>query len=229
LINAIHRCLLVCGVLLNAAPSNAAEFHSVAAIREAAERHARQRLPHADRVEAVRVDKRLRLKRCDQPLRTHSEATNTRAGLTVEVSCAGPQPWKLYVPVRASTTVPVVVAVKGLGANQILSRDDVRLERRTTSSLPYGFFTDPGEVMGARMRRTVASGTVLVPAALAADKLVRRGQRVTLIRKAGGIMVKGAGVALMDGVKAQRIKVKTPSSRVVEGTVESADIVRIGS
>lgn len=125
--------------------------------------------------------------------------------------------------------MPVVVAVKGLGANQVLSLQDVRLESRATSSLPYGFFTDPGEVIGARMRRTVASGTVLVPAALKADKLVRRGQRVTLIREASGIMVKGSGVALTDGVKAQRIQVKTPSSRIVEGTVISADIVRIGS
>ena len=224
-----HRWLPMSLALLAGVQTQAAQFESVDAIRAVAEQHARQRLPHVDRVEAVRIDDRLKLKRCGKPLQAHSKVTNNRAGLTVEVRCPGPHPWKLYVPVRATTTVPVVVAVKGLGANHVLSLQDVRVEPRATGSLPYGFFTDPSEVLGARMRRTIAGGTVLVPAAVAADKLVRRGQRVTLVRSASGIMVKGSGIALTDGVKSQRIQVKTPSSRVVEGTVISADIVQIGS
>jgi flagella basal body P-ring formation protein FlgA len=224
-----HRWLPMSLALLASVQAGATEFESVEAIRAVAAQHARQRLPHADHVEVVSVDERLRLKRCGKPLQAHAKPTNNRAGLTVEVRCPGPHPWKLYVPVRVSTTEPVVVAIRGLAANQVLSLQDVRLEPRATSSLPYGFFTDPSEVLGARMRRTIASGTVLVPAALTADKLVRRGQRVTLIRSTGGIMVKGSGIALTDGVKTQRIRVKTPSSRVVEGTVISADIVQIGS
>ncbi len=223
-----HQFIMAICTLLMMADAGAAEFETVARIRAAAEQHARQQLPQADQVMAINLDQRLRLKRCGTSLTTHSGSAPTRAGLTVEVSCPGPHPWKLFVPVRATATLTVVVAKQGMAANQVLSMDDLRLEARDTATLPYGFFTDPNAVLGARLRRTVASGTVLVPAALEAHKLVRRGQRVTLIRRVGGIMVKGSGTALMDGVKAQRIKVETPSSRIIEGAVESADVVRIG-
>lgn len=214
--------------LLMMTGASGAEFETVERIRAAAEDHARKQMPQANQVMAVSLDQRLRLKRCGTALLTHSGSATNRAGLTVQVSCQRPHPWKVYVPVRATSTLDVVVAKQGMAANQVLSADDLRIEARNTASLPYGFFTDPNAILGARLRRTVASGTVLVPAALEAHKLVRRGQKVTLIRRVGGIMVKGTGTALKDGVKGQRMQVKTPSARIVEGAVESADVVRIG-
>jgi flagella basal body P-ring formation protein FlgA len=210
--NITQRLVITACTLLMMTGVSAAEFETVERIRAAAEQHARRQLPQANEVIAVNLDQRLRLKRCGTSLLTHSGSATNRAGLTVQVSCRSPHPWKIYVPVRASSTLDVVVAKQGMAANQVLSATDLRLEARNTASLPYGFFTDPNAILGARLRRTVASGTVLVPAALEAHKLVRRGQQVTL----------------MDGVKAQRIQVKTPSARIIEGAVESADVVRIG-
>jgi flagella basal body P-ring formation protein FlgA len=62
----------------------------------------------------------------------------------------------------------------------------------------------------------------------AADILIKRGQRVTLIATAGGLEVRALGEALMDATPDGRIRVlNLVSRRPVEGQVESADRVRV--
>ncbi len=64
--------------------------------------------------------------------------------------------------------------------------------------------------------------------AIAADKIVRRGQTVTLIASAGGIRVRAPGRALGDGAQDERVRVQNLSSlKVVEGVVENASSVRV--
>jgi flagella basal body P-ring formation protein FlgA len=61
-----------------------------------------------------------------------------------------------------------------------------------------------------------------------ADSLVKRGQQVTLLAAAGGMEVRARGVAMNDAPAAGRIKAQNLSSgRIVEGFVESADVIRI--
>ena len=63
---------------------------------------------------------------------------------------------------------------------------------------------------------------------LAADVLVRRGQRVTLVAMAGGIEVRAAGEAVADAGPDGRVRVLNLSSRrVVEGRAEAGDRVRV--
>ena len=72
------------------------------------------------------------------------------------------------------------------------------------------------------------AGTVLTPAVLESDQVVKRGQTVTIVAKAGGISVNMSGTALADGGLNQRIRVEnTNSGRIVEGVVRSGEHVEV--
>jgi len=62
----------------------------------------------------------------------------------------------------------------------------------------------------------------------APDLIVRRGQEVTLLSAADTIEVRASGRAMSDGAAGSRIQVQNlGSQRVVEGVIESADLVRV--
>ncbi len=72
------------------------------------------------------------------------------------------------------------------------------------------------------------AGTTLSADMFAPDLIVRRGQEVTLLSEGGAIEVRASGKAMADAAAGGRIQVQNLSSmRVVEGVVESADIVRV--
>jgi flagella basal body P-ring formation protein FlgA len=79
------------------------------------------------------------------------------------------------------------------------------------------------------MRRTQPAGAVVTAAALAAPEVVRRGELVTLTSGNGAIDVKSEGIALEPARLNQRLKVRSASGRVIEGTAEGPGRVRVGS
>jgi flagella basal body P-ring formation protein FlgA len=148
--------------------------------------------------------------------------------LTVAVSCPGPKPWKLHVPVAMAEMMEVVVARSARPRDAVLDLDGLALEERDVTQLRQGYLTDPEDLAGQRLRRSVAAGQVIQPGMLKVDPVIRRGQRVTLVAASGPIRVKMAGLALADGAPGQRISVRNLSSdREIEGVVRSAQQVEV--
>jgi flagella basal body P-ring formation protein FlgA len=79
------------------------------------------------------------------------------------------------------------------------------------------------------VRRSQAAGAVLVPAALESPEVVKRGALVTVIASEGPITVKSEGVAIDSARLNERVKVRSASGRVIEGTAEGPGQVRVGS
>jgi len=179
-------------------------------------------------VEEARVDPRLRLARCSEPLATRP-AQGARAGgrMTIEVSCADPR-WRIYVPVTLSARVPVAVAARPLPARTALAASDLRLAERDLHALPQGYFTRLEDAAGLELTRALGAGETLTPGAVRAGSLVRRGQAVTLLARSDALTVRMQGEALSDGGLNQRIRVRNLSSgREIEGVVVSADVVEV--
>lgn len=208
------------------------QLQSTASIREVAREHVTRTLPASDHqviVTSGHLDARLRLPACDQPLAATRPATSSWAPkVTVQVSCPAGNGWTVYVPVTIETELPVLVVRRSVARGSALGLDDVVIERRTVHGLPAGYISTPDALTGRHAKRTLSAGTLLTADALAADRLVERGQQVTLLSQVGGIEVRAAGRALMAGGARERIRVQNVNSaRVIEGFVESADIVRV--
>jgi flagella basal body P-ring formation protein FlgA len=112
---------------------------------------------------------------------------------------------------------------------EVLTAADVEAARRSSASLPYDYVTEGADVVGLTLRRTQAAGSVLTTAALQAPEVVQRGELVTLTAGEGPIAVKSEGIALEGARLRQRLKVRSASGRVIEGTAEGPGQVRVGS
>lgn len=205
-------------------------------IRATAENHLRTQLPASATARDTRIivtaghlDPRLRLSPCAGNLAASRPAgSNLGARNTVAVSCKQGADWTIYVPVMLESETPVLVIRRPVARGATLTAEDTELQRQRVPGLATHYVTDTAELAGRHARRALQAGTLLTADALATNLLVRRGQQVTLLAAVGGIEVRAVGKALADGAAADRIRVQNlHSARIVEGFVESADIVRI--
>lgn len=212
--------------LLAGEPAKAAAFEPLTDIRNAALAHAQAALPAGAHLNPSRMDERLRLPACAEPLATRT-ASDSGSALSVEVRCdsAG---WKLFVPVGVSVQVPVLVMTRALARGQRVSASDVEVQRRERAGLGSIWLTAPEEIAGRVLSRPLAAGAVLTPSALVPAQLIKRGQSVMLIGENGGFSVRAEGRALDDAAAGESVRVQNLSSRrVVQGEVQADGTVRV--
>lgn len=219
---------LAAGTLTGRADAETADerWQPPATIAEAARAAAEKAA--AGEAEVTAVDERLKLARCAGALDATIERPIERGRGIVLVSCSAPEPWRLFVPVRMRNDVAVLVLARNVQPGEVLTAEDLRLERRSSASLPYDYLSDGAQAVGLTIRRTQPAGAVVTAAALEAPEVVRRGELVTLAAGDGPVMVKSEGVALEAARLRQRIKVRSASGRVIEGTAEGPGLVRVG-
>lgn len=217
--------LMICGVDARAADG----WESADRIRELAGNFAQQQSAPGARIEVGALDQRLRLPACDQSPQAFLPAgSGGRGALSVGVRCDAPVAWTLYVPVRISELRKVLVLTRSLAPGEPVTSDAIASQERDAATLPYGYIEDPAQVLGKTLRRPLTPGSVLTPDAVASARVIRRGQSVTLLGRAGGIEVRVQGVAQGDAGVGDRLQVQNSGSRRnVEGIVRSADIVEV--
>ena len=220
--------LLVTGV----AQASGSAVQSHASITQAVNDHLQRTFDHHGqplRIEVSPVDHRLRLHRCDTALETFEPPGGISLGrTTVGVSCAQPKPWTLYVSADVGLEVPVVVATRDIGRGVPLDATDLKLEVMDTTHLLRGHFTDVGELQGNRLKRTLRRGQVVTPGMLVAEKIVQRGEQITIVSAIGTIEVRSQGKALRDGNPGDLIPVQNLSSKKrLEARVVTSGLVTI--
>jgi len=217
------------GILTFAAGSltvRAADWQSTDSIRAAARGAAAQ--SGAADVLVVVVDERLKLPACGDALKTEIQRVIQRGSGTVAVSCAGPEPWRLFVPVRVAEQLPVVVLRRTVQPGEILAVDDLDVRQQASAALPFDYVGKLEQALGQTVRRSQPAGGVLLASALEQPPGVERGGLVTLIAENSTIQVKAEGVALEPGRIKERVRVRSASGRVLEGVVEAPGQVRVG-
>jgi flagellar basal body P-ring formation protein FlgA len=232
LVKRIDSLLLVLFGALFATTTFAAT-QSIEAVQSAAEEFVRSRLPASKArqfVTAAKLDSRLRLDACDQPLQTFEQsATALRERVTVGVRCTAANTWTLFVPVAVEVEIPVLVLRRALARRARVAIIDVEPETRRVPGTAATFLLDTASLQGHRLKRSLPAGTALTVDMLVPDVVVRRGQQVTLIAASGPVEIRAQGHALTEGGVDDRVRVQNMSSlKVVEGVVESDSVVRVG-
>lgn len=179
-------------------------------------------------VTAGQLDPRSRLTQCAGPL-TGSLSPTTRIAMRtlVGVSCAAPR-WTVYVPVTVETELAVLVLRRALPRDSAVTAEDVEARRMRVPGLADTYIREPAQLQDRHLRTATAPGTALTVELLAADILVKRGQRVTLVARVGGLEVRAEGEAIADATAAGRVRVLNLNSRrIVEGQVETRDRVLV--
>ena len=180
-------------------------------------------------VKAGNLDSRHRLAYCSEPLESFlRRGAKIGARTIVGVRCSGAKPWKVYLPIDVIVTDIVLVANRTLPRGHLIAADDVSPERRDVSRLLSGYLSEMPQLLGQRLKSQQISGTVLTPAMLQLDTVVRRDQTVTMTIGSSSFNIKVSGIALTDGALNQRIRIKNNASgRIVEGIVRSGEHVEV--
>ncbi|WDS36858.1 flagellar basal body P-ring formation chaperone FlgA [Pseudoxanthomonas sp.] len=211
--------LILLVLLLIAAPAWATgQFQTVESIRAAALSTVG---PDAD-AEAT-LDPGLRMPAC--PVALQAQPTGQS---TVEVACPQASGWRLFVPVKVRRNQDVLVLNRGLAAGEIIALADITIEKRDASRIAGAVLADPGEAVGKAARRVLPAGTMLSAGVLVSQRLVRRGDMVSLVARYGGVEVRMSGRALADAGQDERVAVENSSSRkVIQGIVQASGAVLV--
>ena len=226
--NAVKPCLGLLLACLSTA-SLAADIQSLAAIKSAVSDYVDAAFKPGDDVDYTvgRLDPCLRLPACAAPLTANAPNTGRGYGkLSVEVRCEGDQPWALYVSVTIAKYGMVAVAKRAIHRGAALGENDFQLERRPLDAGERNGVAQKADILGMAARRPLGSGELIPLAALQRARLVRRGEKVTLMTENALVSVRMRGKALEDGVAGELIEVRAASSqRVVEGVVVARGVV----
>ena len=224
--------LLMAAMPTLGAGNGAVTVESIATIEKAAHSYVESLLPQGSadsQITVLPIDPRLRLAQCGLPLAAQlPPGANLAARATVNVSCAGPVHWSVYVPVVVESRITVLVLKHAVARQSRLTADDVTLETRRMAGTVTAYLSAVSELTGRTVRRPLALGTALSVEMFDADTVIHRGQEVTLVAGGGAIEIRAAGRAMTDAPAGARVQVQNLSSMtVVEGVVESADVVRV--
>jgi len=226
------KSMLVTALILPTFVFSADAIQSHESIREAAHNYAKESATGYSvppTVAVNRLDSRLRLPKCEQPLETFSPPAQRKLGrATVGVRCSGSKPWSLYVPVMVSLNSDVIVAARNLTRGAILSAADLTLEKKDIARLRGGFFEQPTEAIGKALKRNLQQGQVLHAQHIATPNTVKKGSKVIILANSKKIQVRMPGKALDNGTMGELIRVQNShSKKELEATVVSPGVVRV--
>lgn len=175
------------------------------------------------------VSEKKHIPQCDKPLTVKPLPGSKLIGYSkFRISCSAQKKWKINVSVQIDGKIDVLVASRPIVRGSILHKSDFQYAQRLNSQLNHGYYTSAKQLRLMEAKRNIRLGQVLTPAQLKAQKLVQRGQLITIIAKSDGLNLRVKGKALMSGQRGQTIKVKNLSSKkLIFAKVMSYGIVQV--
>lgn len=175
-----------------------------------------------------KLDKRLRLEKCQQALRVFLPSNREPVGsISLGIRCAEPR-WKVHIPVKVEAYTQVLVANRPIVKNSMIERTDLQFVRQDIGRYHVGVFTNPDDLVGMVARRSIRHDAVITARMVKARRLIKRGDNITIIAVSNGLKIRTAGKALMDGHLGQIITVKNNrSGRQLSAEVVAQSTVRV--
>lgn len=223
--------LLLLPMLIASSIGTAATVQSLPAIQNAVTGYVQAALdPTGEyQITHAQLDPRLQLSACEQNLDVFVQSGELRPGRnTIGVRCNDPNNWTIYSTVLIKSYVKVLVTTQSLNRNDKIAPHYLTIETRDVAMLQQGYVNDPTVVADKLATRSIPAGSVLYSMHFAEPMLIKRGERVNIQSGKPGLAITSIGVAMMDGVKGQKISVKNVSSnRVIQGTVMNPGLVSV--
>lgn len=146
----------------------------------------------------------------------------------VQIYVDGVAAEKVHLQTKVRVVMDVVVAAKKLGKQKILAEDDLAISRQDIGPLPKTFFTARGDAVGKQLLSSLSTGTVILDWMLRVPPIVSKSDEVEIVVESDSLTVSARGVALEDGYKGDRIKVKNADTKKeVKATVVEAHLVKV--
>jgi flagella basal body P-ring formation protein FlgA len=127
-----------------------------------------------------------------------------------------------------TVSAPHVVAARGLSRGTVLTAEDIREDAGAIDDVPLRPLLLPAVLVGARLRRDVAEGSVIVGSLVETVPYVRSGEVVTVRARLGSVEAEGRAIASQSGGPGDLIRLVNPESRrMLQGRVVAPGEVEV--
>ena len=167
------------------------------------------------------IDKNKKFKSCNDHLKFFPVFKSWR---TVEIVCSKPDSnWNIFVRTRANFDHNntknqeklyknmIVFSNKSLLKGHILKKSDLELAI-AKKNVGTGIFNAIEDLVGRKLKQNVSLGFPIRSRHLHLEWVINKGDKIDIIKSAGGINISASGVALENGQKGEKIKVMNLSS-----------------
>ena len=135
---------------------------------------------------------------------------------------------RFQVRVEWDWEASVATAARNMPFGHILSEGDFQWVKQKRQDIPAGLVLEAGVLSGMRLRRPLQAGQVILKEALAAPRLVEKGDVVQLALRSKGFNIVTTATAQQAGESGDRIKViQTAGKKVFVGKVVGKNRVEI--
>lgn len=208
------------------------DFQSHESIAEAAKAYIANNINQQQdyEVSLAPLDTRLVLPLCPEPLEAFTTADLIKAGrMSIGVRCTNiEKKWSIFTSAFIKTYQTVVVLSQAIQRDEIITRAHLALEKRETTNLREDFVTQLEQVENKQSKRPLNTGTIVSLKNLVEPMLVKRGDNVVISTQKAEFSIRMSGVAMMDGIKGQIIRVKNQNSgRIINATVIEPGLVSV--
>ncbi len=177
-----------------------------------------------------KLSTRLKLQQCDKPLTfSHRRNTKLKGTASIKVSCHSPVSWSIYTKHRIQVKKNMLVAKHSLPKGHIISDDDLNYIYRDINHQRSGFIDNKQLIVGRQLSRPINTGEVIYHHQLTSPQLIKKGDKLSIVAKIGGLSVITPGIALSDGRLGEQIDIKNQrSSRIIRAEItgqRSAEVI----
>ena len=122
----------------------------------------------------------------------------------------------------------VPVASRQIYRGEVVNEGDFVMARMNVSKLPKESFDVKKEIVGKEATRNISKGDIFSNTTLVSPPVVRNGDKIKIVYETPLLSAIVTGVALQDGAKQEKIKIKNDSSnKILEGYVMAQGLVRV--
>ena len=125
---------------------------------------------------------------------------------------------------------PVAVTSRALTKGTILGDTDIFLKPFDIRRITTPYFTNPGELIGRSLRRSVSASQLISPTLVNKQLLVRKGDLIYIEAAKGTMSIRMTGTAQRDGALGEQIPVtNSRSGKTVYGYVIRQGVVSVSA
>lgn len=171
------------------------------------------------------LDKRINYGACSTGLIGEIINNNIKSITSVKINCLDKKQWSLYLRVRVTVLLHVVIVNNALSKGQVLNENNITSVYMDKSRVRNGGFTSPKYLYGARLKRNLSANKVIKDRDVC---FVCKGDKVSINANKKGLSIKASGIALSDANIGGTVRVKNSrTQRIVIGTVSDLKKVNV--
>jgi flagella basal body P-ring formation protein FlgA len=146
----------------------------------------------------------------------------------VEASVNGKPRKTIQVVADIAAMIDAVVATRSLKTDELIEKDDLKTVGMRVHQVNHPFITDQGDVIGKSASRPLPPDTPLRPAFVKLPLLIKRGDRVLIEARRGGLSIRAYGVTKSNGQLGQTVMVANlDSGRELRAKVVAPSLVEV--